>query len=558
MRILMLSANTGEGHNATARAMTQSLEKSGVDCTIVDTLEYLSPALSKFICSWHVRLYKYAPKLWDKGYRALEKNIGDGEEFTPIYEILAAGAGKLHTVLESGGFDAVVCVHVFAGMMMTEVRRQYETTIPTFFVATDYTCSPYVDHCEMDYYVIPAGQLVQEFAGAGIPEQKLLPLGIPVRPEFYGSHDRAAARRELELPESGRVVLLMCGSMGCGPITQIAGDLAKGLTGDDLVVAFCGRNEKVLEELSGIQDKRLRVLGFTDQVEKYMDAADMMVTKPGGLSTTEAANKHLPMVFIDAVGGCEYRNFDFFVDRGYALGSREPEEVLRIALRLASDGDSLQKMKATLASAFTRNGTREICAEIVKAAESYRSKHSEDTAPTVGEKTEEMLRQAAGFKLQLQAQIDALSERAEHADMMWITLHLGNLSRQQGMHARLMLQLLGESTDDIAVPADKEACADLAEGMIEILTEMGKNGLMLKLYRKTAEKEHSRGAADLFRRIAEIDELQYAKLQAVMERFGGGKETEWECLGCGWTYRAEEPRDVCPVCGRKRGWQSPK
>lgn len=167
MRILLLSCNTGEGHNSTARAIMEVLEQQGTDCELRDVLSCMSPRFSKFICNWHSRLYKYAPKLTDVGYRAFERTA-DPEDTAPVYELLALGARKLWEMLMRGEYDAVVCVHVFSGMMMTEVRRVWGVEIPCFFVATDYTCSPTVEQCEMDGYFIPSAALSGEFVRAGL------------------------------------------------------------------------------------------------------------------------------------------------------------------------------------------------------------------------------------------------------------------------------------------------------------------------------------------------------------------------------------------------------
>lgn len=138
------------------------------------------------------------------------------------------------------------------------------------------------------------------------------------------------------------------------------------------VVAICGRNERLLETLSEEKDLRLTALGYTTNVDEYMDAADFIITKPGGLSSTEAANKHLPMVFINAVGGCEGRNFDFFLKSGFAVGSEDADEVVTMATSLAHDPERLETMRQNLSKAFTTNSAAEIAACVTRAAENYR------------------------------------------------------------------------------------------------------------------------------------------------------------------------------------------
>lgn len=373
MRILMLSCNTGEGHNSTAKAIADALEQHGVASEIQDVLCCLSPKFSKFICNWHVRLYRYAPRLFDASYRVIERSTGEQDEWDSVYEVLALGAEKLRRLLEAGDYDGVICVHVFSGMMMTEVRRRWNVKVPCFFVATDYSCVPFTDQCNMDYYFIPDQSLVPEYVAAGLPRARLVPSGIPIRRAFYSKEPKADARKALNLPAEGPVVLLMCGSMGCGPMRKIAKGMLERIPVHGKVVTVCGNNEKLYQSLSDLTSSRFRVLGFTREISRYMDASDLIVTKPGGLSSTEAANKHLPMVFINAVGGCEARNFELFLQKGYAVGSKNAEEVLDLVGGLMRSPERLARMEQLLAQDFTINGADVIATRTIDAAEAYRN-----------------------------------------------------------------------------------------------------------------------------------------------------------------------------------------
>lgn len=372
MRIVMLSCNTGEGHNSAAKAIADVLKSKGVECDLVDVLSCLSPKFSKFVCNWHARLYKYAPKLWDVGYRISEKKEAHSDDITMLYELLSLGSSNLAKILDNGSYDAAICVHVFSGMMMTELRKTRNVDLPCYFVATDYTCSPYTEQFDGDGLFIPAPELIPEYVGCGLPQEKLIPSGIPVRQEFYSHISKRAAREILQLPEDGLVILLMCGSMGCGPMGRMAQLLTENLHDGSTVVAFCAKNQKLYDSLSDLGSPGLRVLGYTDQVSAYMDAADIAVIKPGGLSSTEAANKRLPMVFINAVGGCESRNFDFFLNRGYAIGSTNPEKVLELTLQLAGDPRKRADMEAAMEAGFSRNSAVLIAETVIDAGIRYR------------------------------------------------------------------------------------------------------------------------------------------------------------------------------------------
>lgn len=377
MRVMMLSANTGEGHNSSAKAIMEVLRTKNVECDMLDCLAFLSPGFSKFISDWHVRIYQYGGKIFDKGYRFME-NKANPDNFNPLYELLSLGSGKLRDTLMEGQYDCVVCVHPFAGVMVTEVRRSWGLEIPTLLVATDYTCSPTVEQSQMDTYFVPAGEICAEFTSAGISPENQLVCGIPVRQEFYQPGNRSLAREKLNIPQDGVTVLVMCGSMGCGPLQKIAEETLSQMPQSGIMVAVCGRNEKLREEMKQIADPRLRVTGFIDNFATYLDAADLVISKPGGLSSTEAANKHVPMVFINTVGGCENHNFDHFLAKGYAVGSKDAEEVVRMAIRMIWDQEGRNTMRDNLRRDFCTNTTQVIADHTIAAAKRYRASLQEE------------------------------------------------------------------------------------------------------------------------------------------------------------------------------------
>lgn len=586
MRVLLLSCNTGEGHNSTAKAIMEVLEPMGVKCDLRDVLACLSPRFSKFICNWHVRLYRYAPKLSDAGYRAFERG-GEPEESTPVYELLSLGAGKLWEILLEGNYDAVVCVHVFSGMMMTEVRKIWGVKIPCFFVATDYTCSPMVEQCGMDGYFIPAAEVAEEFIRAGLPEQRLIASGIPVRQQFYRQGDRTQARRLLGLPETGVVALLMCGSMGCGPMRKIAKELSEEMPEGAQVVAICGSNEKLYDTLSELQGPKLQVLGFTRQIADYMDAADLIVTKPGGLSATEAANKHLPMVFINAVGGCEGRNFDYFLAKGYATGSDDAAQVVAMAASLATDGAQRQRMARALEAAFTVNGAQVIADRIMAAGGEFRRAKAALQPPAgiegpvsghpAGEEggcdmeqspKETILNLARSFagESQARSRYTVYAKVARKEGMEWIARIFEKTADNEAVHAEEfleMLQKLGGCSENIELTGGYPFQLGTTEENLAFAAagERQEHDEVYPGFAEMARREGLDEAARLWLQIARIEGVHHNTFRSLHEQLVSGTLTEkespivWRCLSCGYTYEGTRACDPCPVCGKEAGWQ---
>lgn len=345
MRVLILTCNTGGGHNAVAAALAESFRRLGVSSDTADGLSFISQKASRFVSKWHTRFYRRYPKLYRAGYMSAENDAESNDRDNPVYRYMARGARRLGRAIQDGGYDAVVCVHVIPAMMMTELRRQHETGPVFCFVATDYTCSPTVGGCTPDVCVIPHEELAEEFVSCGIARETLLAAGIPVRAVFRERGDRAAARSELALPPEGRHIVLMSGSIGCGPMADIAAELEKRMERGDFASVLCGSNRQMLYALRRRGFRRVEAVGFTNRVHRYMDSADVLVSKPGGISITEAGTRGTPLLLADMVGGCETRNQEFFHARGWAE-TCQPEDMADAALALLDRPERRQALVA--------------------------------------------------------------------------------------------------------------------------------------------------------------------------------------------------------------------
>lgn len=361
MRVLILSCNTGEGHNSTASAISEVMEQRGIQAVTMDALSLWSPEMSKFICNWHVRIYRKLPKLFDMGYKLLDSQPQEPGKDGMVYEMLSKGADALYQLITEKQYDAVICVHMFAGMMLTEVKRQFHLAAPTFFVATDYTCSPYVDQCHMDTVFIPDERLIGEFLAKNLPASRLYPSGIPVKQTFFTKEDKMVVRRRLGLPQNKKILLCMSGSMGAGHIKKLVKTVVENLPENAMMVFICGSNEKLYNDFLKYSGDKLHLLGFTKEMSAYMDAADLMLSKPGGLSSTEAAAKGLPLIFVNAVGGCEGPNLEYFCKHQFALTAEDPDELVYLACKTLMDDKALLEMSRRLKEGFLHNGAVEIC-----------------------------------------------------------------------------------------------------------------------------------------------------------------------------------------------------
>ena len=357
MRVLILSCNTGEGHNSASKAIKEAFDNHGVYCEIVDALAFISRSASNVISKGHVKIYRYTPALFNHGYRFSENHPKVLGRYSGVNIFFKTGSHKMYKYIKEGNFDTVICTHPFCGMMITNVKRRYSLNVKSCIVGTDYTCSPGSTQNTVDYYFIPDETLIEDFASKGAPREKIVVSGIPVRGIFMEKTEKAEAKKKLGVPENMPHLVMMCGSMGCGPIEEVADLICKNISGEHYLTIITGTNAKLYKALSKDywDAPNVAIKGYTKEVPLYMDSADIYMTKAGGISTSEALAKAVPMVFIKAVAGCEDYNADFFVNMGAAITSEDVDELVKMSLDLLSDEEKRNSMVNALLQKSDRN-----------------------------------------------------------------------------------------------------------------------------------------------------------------------------------------------------------
>lgn len=360
MNVLILTCHTGEGHNAVAAAVQAVMEEHAVPCETVDALGFLSESISVMMSKGHTFLYRRMPGVFRRGYRLAENHREIFENGTPTNHFFSLGAKKLYEYCHSGGYDTILCTHAFAALMLTMVKQSYPLEAKTAFVATDYTCSPSAEQEELDWCFIPDPLLAGEFRRCGIEADSIVSSGIPIRQEFFLSGDKAQAKIARGIPADHIHLVMMCGSMGCGPMKKLAKKLVHHLTERQHLTIVCGNNKKLYNSLSRTfhNHPRVHLLGFTREISSLLDSADLYMTKPGGISTTEAAAKRIPMVLVDAVAGCETHNMHYFVCRGCAVAARNPQDLCDLCVSLLGDEECRHRMASAFDGVNRQNGAQ--------------------------------------------------------------------------------------------------------------------------------------------------------------------------------------------------------
>ena len=345
MRILILSCNTGEGHNTAGRAVLEQARAMGLDAHMEDMMLLAGRRTSKIVGGAYVGMVKHVPGFFHAIYH-LATVISSPKRKSPVYYANTLMAKHLLRYLQQHPCDVIVTPHLFPAETLTYLKKRRMLRQKVVAVATDYTCIPFWEETDCDYYILPHRDLMDEFMQKGVPRQKLLHFGITVSMSFCGQKDKRQAKKALGLSPEAPVYLIMSGSMGFGKVTLFARRLAGQCKNGEQIVIICGRNERLEKLLSRqfAKNENVRVVGFTSRVADFLDACDVVFTKPGGLSSTEAAAKHVPIVHTSPIPGCETKNLEFFTNRGLSFAAKQMGRQISFGSALAHDAKMRQDM----------------------------------------------------------------------------------------------------------------------------------------------------------------------------------------------------------------------
>ncbi len=324
MKILLLTVTAGYGHHATAKALADLFQQRGAETKIVDVYEYISKVVRTAISQGYLLSSKYTPKLYREFYRVTSKNKIKLNRMNIVKIVNTLGAFKFEHFVDNFEPDAIVCTHVLAAHLVSQMKQRDMVSAPCIGVVTDYCIHPYWEDVINMEALVTASELITHTAvKRGIPEKRIVPLGIPIHPKFNRKITREEACAQLELDPNRHTILVMGGSMGYGNSCRLIQQITQiGI--DFQILAVCGNNRRAYNRLMHFRGEYdgncdLRVMGFVDNVEVLMSASNCIITKPGGLTVSEAIAKGLPMILVNPIPGQEERNTEFLLNNGMAL-----------------------------------------------------------------------------------------------------------------------------------------------------------------------------------------------------------------------------------------------
>ncbi|HZF05166.1 MAG TPA: glycosyltransferase [Patescibacteria group bacterium] len=358
-RILILTASYGSGHNEAARCVAAEVARRGAEPLVVDHFrDLVHPLFDRATRAVYLALLRRLPAVWGLAY-ALGDRLASDSPLT--FGASRMGGRRLGALLERLAPDAVVTVHATPALAMAALARAGRRVPPHTTVVTDFVAHSQWIASGIDRYCVAADEVGHDLVARGIPRERVVVTGVPVRAEFASAPDPREMRRALGLPADVPVVLAMAGSWGSvGRLPDVARTLAR-IRRPVVGVLVAGHDAALRASLERLAaGSSLRVFGFVPDLHRLMAAADLVVTKAGGMTLAEAMAVEVPLLFYGSLPGQERRNERFAAAAGVALVARRRPDLERLLERALRDPDLLELLRAPMRARRRPDATRTI------------------------------------------------------------------------------------------------------------------------------------------------------------------------------------------------------
>lgn len=297
-----------------------------MECIGIDGISQAYPVLGSVFNKMYLQMLKRAPIIWDYLY-----DNPDIEEATrEVRELLTSlSSFRIKRILKRYHPMGVVCTQAVPAIAMAAEKRRGTLKAPLIGVITDFGVHSYWYQPEIDLYLVGHEDIKQEMIRKGVKHEKIRVTGIPIRPKFGETFDAIEERHKLRLNPHKKIILLMGGSHGLGPLDEVVETL-KTLPFPFQTVVVCGRNKRLYKQIMSVTkgSEDFHVLGYVKDTFTLMAAADLIITKPGGLTCSEALAMQVPMILTEAIPGQEERNLRFLTRCKVCRIAHNPEDLL--------------------------------------------------------------------------------------------------------------------------------------------------------------------------------------------------------------------------------------
>lgn len=335
-RILILSEAFGTGHTKAAEALKEGilLLQPHWSVEVIELGIWLRPRLSQLITGLYLKTLRYSPRLWGAFYRKVQnRTVKPNVEYI-LHRIFYKEVAKL---IQQTQPDMIVCTHPFPSAVISRLKR-IGLSIPLSTVITDYGAHGSWISSGVDRYYLPCAKVSEELVKMGVPADRLSVTGIPTHPKFWLKEDKAAIRQKLGLKEKP-TLLCMGGGLGVGLSAAMMKSLCQYKDSIQILVVT-GKNKNLFKEIKEnpeMNHPHIHVYPFVENIDELMDASDILITKPGGVTCTEAMSKGIPMILLEPIPGQEEDNSRYIIENRLGISIDSLEDINLFLSQLSSN-----------------------------------------------------------------------------------------------------------------------------------------------------------------------------------------------------------------------------
>ena len=370
MRILILHASAGSGHRRAAEALASALalRAEGHEVIVRDILDFTPLAFKETYARGYLRIVRKAPELWGYMYTQADRKSQVPWRKWSRMVFNAINAHSFFDFCREFAPDCIACTHFMPLELISSKSRRRKMDVPFFACVTDFAVHSLWIVEDVDCYYVATQEARRHLVRRGQPEDRVLVSGIPIDPVFASTEPKEVARQRLGSQPGLPVILSLAGGVGVGPTVALVRSFGASEKEYHLLVV-AGANEDLRREAEAAAQGvhvPVTVVGFVNNIHELMDAADIVVSKPGGLTSSEALAKGTPMLIVDPIPGQEQRNCEFLLEAGAAARLFEIEDAPFKIDVICSDQDRVRRMEAAAQTLGKPNAAADIAADIVE------------------------------------------------------------------------------------------------------------------------------------------------------------------------------------------------
>ncbi|MBR6504654.1 MAG: glycosyltransferase [Clostridia bacterium] len=367
-KVLILYAAYGGGHLSAAKSIKECIDNNykDVDAELIDYMKYISKAIEKISTEAYKEMAKKAPWAWGKMYSHSQKGPF-AKLSSKTFNLMSL---KLNSLLEEKNPDLIISTHPFSNQMCAYLKKKGKLDSEIATILTDY--APHdqwiVGGEYVDYFFVAHMGMKEELILKGIPAEKIYAKGIPLSNRFLFHYNKEEILESFGLVPGKKTVLFFAGGefgLGKSKTYEILESFVHSF--DNIqIIAIAGKNIKMKKEFEELvknfnKEASVKILEFTDKVPELMSASDLVVTKPGGLTTTESLASGLPIIVINPIPGQEEENAEFLEKNKVAIWIKKEDNVEQIISDLFNHPEKMQEMKINARLLSKKNSTKDIC-----------------------------------------------------------------------------------------------------------------------------------------------------------------------------------------------------